>query len=218
MRLRILTLLLFVRVAAGLQVVDYRWHFRPIYYISEYIYSLELVCASNNYMEHWTVQNSREDKLSIVGIRRKLTFMQCGGRAQIFQYAQIRQPRMRPAHFPNLQFLLPLGVLMLLKSNWLSVDTSSKLWEGALPQGIPPNSYLTVRMIAAGRSVCLTGETCTRFIQAESQEFITFNSNSTVTSLPNGGIRTTVPTPTPNSTKTIPTALHTITMSFTGWP
>ena len=132
--------------------------------------------------------------------------------------AQIRQQLIRPAHFSKLQFLLPLEVLTLLNLNLPSVDTSSKFWEGFLSPDIPPNSFITVRMVAAAQSVCVTGGSCTRFIQGESQEFITFNSNSTVTSLPNSGIRTTVPTPTPNSTKTTPIAFHTITMSFTGFP
>ena len=92
-------------------------------------------------------------------------------------------------------------------------------WNGPVPLGVPANSFISVRMVGAGRSICLTGGSCTRFIRAESQEFITYNDNSSVTSLPNGGIRTIVPTPAPppNTTRITSTILRTITASFTGF-
>jgi len=80
---------------------------------------------------------------------------------------------------------------------------------------IPPNFFITIRIVTSGQSVCIQGNNCTSFIQAESPEFITFNNNSKVTKLPNNGIRSTVPTPAPNttitSTITAPTILITQT-------
>jgi hypothetical protein len=73
-------------------------------------------------------------------------------------------------------------------------------------------------MVTAGHSVCLAGGSCTRNVQDETPEFITFNQNSTITSLPNGGIRTTVPTPTQphNTTIRITATAQTVTASLTG--
>jgi len=68
MRLWILVLLQFVRVVAGMKVVDDRSQFRYIHNVPKYINSLELVRTANNYVEHCTVPNLREYKLSIVGI------------------------------------------------------------------------------------------------------------------------------------------------------
>ena len=96
--------------------------------------------------------------------------------------------------------------------------TSDLIWEGDLPSEIPGDYFITVRMVTAGRSVCLTGGTCLRNIQDETPDFITFNQNSSITSLPNGGIRTSVPTPTQphNTTIRITATAQTVTASLTG--
>ena len=98
------------------------------------------------------------------------------------------------------------------------MSTLDLVWEGQLPSEIPANYFITVRMVTAGSSVCLTNATCAQNIQDETAQFITFNRNSSVTSLPNSGIRTTVPTPTPpqNSTIRITATAATVITSLTG--
>jgi hypothetical protein len=102
------------------------------------------------------------------------------------------------------------GMSALRHSNAV-VSTRAAKWTGRLPSQIPANYYITIRIVNAGRDPCVRGN-CTAFIQDESPEFITFNKNSTVTKLPNNGIRTTVPTPIPPS---IPPTNTTLMVSST---
>lgn len=72
-------------------------------------------------------------------------------------------------------------------------------------------------MVTAGTlTACLSSDNCTSRIQADSAEFITFNNSSTIQSLPDNGVRLTVPTPTTQNTSYVTfTAYATTAVIFT---
>lgn len=69
-------------------------------------------------------------------------------------------------------------------------------------------------MITSGRKPL--GNISFNFIQDDSPEFITFNINSTVTSLPNNGIRMAVPTPSNTTRVATQTIFSFVTTTETG--
>lgn len=101
------------------------------------------------------------------------------------------------------------------------VPTVGGIWSGEVSASLPANVFMIVQFVRTGRGVCVDLENCGQFVQDESPEFITFNNESVVTSLPNGGIRTAVPTPTSKSTsssvsRVVSTSSQTIIHTVTG--
>lgn len=76
------------------------------------------------------------------------------------------------------------------------MPTQDDIWTGKVPENLPANTFMTIQFVRTGRGACINLEDCGQFIQNESPEFITYDNKSVITRLPNGGIRTTVPTPT----------------------
>jgi len=99
------------------------------------------------------------------------------------------------------------GISKDISSSFHAVSSRLGNWTCRVPPHVPSNYFITIRMITSGQKPL--GNNGTNFIEDDSPEFITFNNNSTVTSLPNNGIRMAVPTPmkTTNTTRIVTTTI-----------